>query len=156
MLLQHLRALCLASRGPGSIWNYLGAPARLAGVSGRFACGFRTVLHFADGEGEKEHEHASPTPGEDLDVKTSILDDDVTAERAAHSAGQERRKPKWERGSEYGRRMDRTLMMAQWEQQQCAYAEMNGGPTIIIYALDICRSMMPNCGPSDSSSVRQS
>jgi hypothetical protein len=90
MLLQHLRALCLASGGPGSIWNYLGAPVRLTGVSGRFACGFRTVLHFANGEGEKEHEHASPTPGEDPDVKTSILDDDVTAKRAAQCWAREK------------------------------------------------------------------
>jgi hypothetical protein len=48
MLLQYLRALSLASGGPGSVWNYLGAPVRLAGVSRRFACGFRTDLHFAD------------------------------------------------------------------------------------------------------------
>jgi hypothetical protein len=48
MLLQSLRALCFAPGGPGSIWNYLGAPVRSAGVSGRFACGFRTDLHFAD------------------------------------------------------------------------------------------------------------
>jgi len=50
MLLQHLRALYLASGGHGSVWNYLGAPVRLTGVSGRFACGFRTVLHFADAD----------------------------------------------------------------------------------------------------------
>jgi hypothetical protein len=48
MLFQSLRALCLAPRGPGSIWNHLGAPVRFTGVSGRFACGFRTDLHFAD------------------------------------------------------------------------------------------------------------
>jgi hypothetical protein len=48
MLLQHLRALCLASGGPGSVWNYLGALVRLTGVSGRFACGLRTVLHFTN------------------------------------------------------------------------------------------------------------
>jgi len=48
MLLQSLRALCLAPGGTGSIWNYLGAPVRYTGVSGRFACGFRTDLHFAD------------------------------------------------------------------------------------------------------------
>jgi hypothetical protein len=48
MLLQSLRALCLAPGGPGSIWNYLAALVRSTGVSGRFACGFRTDLHFAD------------------------------------------------------------------------------------------------------------
>ena len=48
MLLQSLRALCFAPGGAGSIWNYLGAPVRSTGVSGRFACGFRTDLHFAD------------------------------------------------------------------------------------------------------------
>jgi hypothetical protein len=48
MLFQSLRALCLAPGGPGSIWNHLGAPVRSTGVSGRFACGFRTDLHFAD------------------------------------------------------------------------------------------------------------
>jgi len=48
MLLQSLRAPYLAPGGPGSIWNYLGAPVRSTGVSGRFACGFRTDLHFAD------------------------------------------------------------------------------------------------------------
>jgi hypothetical protein len=48
MLLQSLRALCYAPGGPGSIWNHLGAPVRSAGTSGRFVCGFRTDLHFAD------------------------------------------------------------------------------------------------------------
>jgi hypothetical protein len=48
MLLQSLRALCLAPGGPGSIWNYLGASVRSTGVSGRFKCGFWTDLHFAD------------------------------------------------------------------------------------------------------------
>ena len=48
MLLQSLRALCFAPGGPGSIWNYLGALVRFTRVSGRFACGFRTDLHFAD------------------------------------------------------------------------------------------------------------
>jgi len=38
----------LSSRGPGNIWNYLGAPVRSAEVFGRFACGFWTDLHFAD------------------------------------------------------------------------------------------------------------
>jgi len=48
MLLQSLRALCFAPGGPGSMWNYLGAPVGSTGVSGRFPCGFRTDLHFAD------------------------------------------------------------------------------------------------------------
>jgi len=48
MLFQSLRALCLAPGGPGSIWNHLGTPVRSTRVSGRFACGFRTNLHFAD------------------------------------------------------------------------------------------------------------
>jgi len=48
MLWQSLRALCVAPGRPGSIWNYLGAPVRSTGVSRRYACGFRTDLHFAD------------------------------------------------------------------------------------------------------------
>ena len=48
MLLQSLRALCFAPGGPGSIWKYIVALVRSTGVSGRFACGFRTNLHFAD------------------------------------------------------------------------------------------------------------
>jgi hypothetical protein len=48
ILLQCLRALCLAPGGPASIWNYLVALVMAAGVSGRFACSFRTDLHFAD------------------------------------------------------------------------------------------------------------
>ena len=48
MLLQSLRAICKAAGGPGSIWKYLDAPVRATGVSGRFGCGFRTDLHFAD------------------------------------------------------------------------------------------------------------
>ena len=55
MLLQSLRALGFAPGGPGSIWKYLGAPVRSTGVSGRFACGFRTDLHFADAEGRSLH-----------------------------------------------------------------------------------------------------
>jgi len=47
MLLQSLRALCKAPGGSGSIWKYLEALVRATGVSGRFACGFRTDLHFA-------------------------------------------------------------------------------------------------------------
>jgi len=48
MLLQSLRALCLAPGGSGSVWKYLEALVTLPGVSGRIACGFRTELHFAD------------------------------------------------------------------------------------------------------------
>jgi hypothetical protein len=47
MLLQRLRAHCLAPGGPGSMWNNLGAPVRSTGVSWKFVCDFRTDLHFA-------------------------------------------------------------------------------------------------------------
>jgi hypothetical protein len=47
MLLQSLGALCKAPGGAGSIWKYLEALERATGVSGRFAYGFRTDLHFA-------------------------------------------------------------------------------------------------------------
>jgi hypothetical protein len=48
MLLQSLRALCKAPGGAGSIWEYLEAVVKAARVSGRFAYGIRTELHFAD------------------------------------------------------------------------------------------------------------
>jgi hypothetical protein len=48
MLLQSLRVLCKAPGGARSIWKYLKALTRATGVSGRFALGFRTELHFAD------------------------------------------------------------------------------------------------------------
>jgi hypothetical protein len=48
MLLQSFRALCKAPGGGGSIWKYLEAVVSATGVSGRFAYGFRTKLHFAD------------------------------------------------------------------------------------------------------------
>jgi len=48
MLLQSLRALCLAPEGSGSIWKYLVALVRSLRVSGRIACGLQTELHFAD------------------------------------------------------------------------------------------------------------
>jgi hypothetical protein len=48
MLLQSLRAICFAPGAPNNIWNYLGAPVRSAEESGKFACGFRTDLYFAD------------------------------------------------------------------------------------------------------------
>jgi len=48
MLLQSLRALCLAPVESGSVWKYLEALVRSPGVSGRIECGFRTESHFAD------------------------------------------------------------------------------------------------------------
>jgi len=48
MLLQSLRALCLAPGGPGSIWKYFEALVRSSGVPRRFPYDFRTNLHFAD------------------------------------------------------------------------------------------------------------
>ena len=48
MLLQSLTALCKGPGGAGSIWKYIEALARATGVSGRFAYGFQTKLHFAD------------------------------------------------------------------------------------------------------------
>jgi len=57
MLLQSLRAHCEAPRGPGSIWKYLEALGRATGVSGRFACGFRTDLYFADGASPNSLDH---------------------------------------------------------------------------------------------------
>jgi len=48
MLLQSLKALCKAPCGAGSIWKYIEALARATGVSGRFAYGFWTVIHFGD------------------------------------------------------------------------------------------------------------
>jgi hypothetical protein len=61
MLWQSLRALCLAPGGPGSIWDYLGAPVRATGVSRRFACGFRTDLHFADEPQNYDHSESKKT-----------------------------------------------------------------------------------------------
>ena len=54
MLWHSLKALCLASGGPGSIWNNLESLVRSTGVSGRFACGFRTDLQFADVTGYQD------------------------------------------------------------------------------------------------------
>ena len=48
MLLQSLRAHCLALGGPGSIWKYLAALVRSTTVFKRFLNGFRTDLHFAN------------------------------------------------------------------------------------------------------------
>ena len=50
MLLQSLRAYCKAPGEPGSIWKDLEALVRATGESRRFACGFQTDLHFADGD----------------------------------------------------------------------------------------------------------
>ena len=43
MLLQSLRALYLAPGGPGSIWNYLGAPVSSVSNGSKFPVRFRTV-----------------------------------------------------------------------------------------------------------------
>jgi hypothetical protein len=48
LLLQSLRAPCLAPGGSGRIWKYLEALARSLGVSGRIVWCFRTKLHFGD------------------------------------------------------------------------------------------------------------
>jgi len=52
--------------------------------------------------------------------------------------------------------MDHALTMAEWEHQQCASTQMNGGPAAGIWALDVWRSLMPSCGRFDSRSGRQS
>ena len=48
LVMQSLRAHCLAPGGSESIWKYLKALVRSPGVSGRIACCFWTDLHFAD------------------------------------------------------------------------------------------------------------
>jgi len=48
ILLQSPRALCNAPGGAERMWKYLEALVRATGVSGRFAYGFWTELHFAD------------------------------------------------------------------------------------------------------------
>jgi hypothetical protein len=48
MLFQSVRVLCQAPGGAGSIRKYLEAQVKATGVSGRFAFGFRTELHFPD------------------------------------------------------------------------------------------------------------
>jgi hypothetical protein len=53
ILLQSLRALCLAAGGPESIRIYSDVLVRLTGVCGRLVCGFRTDLHCADTYGVK-------------------------------------------------------------------------------------------------------
>jgi hypothetical protein len=47
MLLQRLGPHCKAPGGTASIRKYVEALVRATGVAGRFACGFRTDLHFA-------------------------------------------------------------------------------------------------------------
>jgi hypothetical protein len=49
MLLQSVRALCIAQEWPGSIWNFLEALVMSTRVSGRFDWGFQTDLDFGDG-----------------------------------------------------------------------------------------------------------
>jgi len=68
MLLQSLRALCKAPGGPGSIWKYLEALVRATRVSGRFACGFRTDLHFADVDGPAGRPADNPPTSDGLGV----------------------------------------------------------------------------------------
>jgi len=58
MLLQSLRALCFAPGRPSSIWKYFEALVRSTGVSGRFGCGFRSNLHFANVCGQIELCHS--------------------------------------------------------------------------------------------------
>jgi len=48
MLLQHLQAQCSYTAGPGSSCNDLEALVQLTIVSSGLACGFWTILHFAD------------------------------------------------------------------------------------------------------------
>jgi hypothetical protein len=48
MLWQRLRELCKSPVGAGSSWENLEAVVRATRVSGRFAYGFRTELHFSD------------------------------------------------------------------------------------------------------------
>jgi len=48
MLLQSLRALCLAPGGPGSNWKYLEELVRSTRVFGGLVCGFQIDLHFAN------------------------------------------------------------------------------------------------------------
>jgi len=48
MFLQHLRVLCIAPGGLGSIRNYMEVVVRLTGVSGRLIDGFQTALHVAN------------------------------------------------------------------------------------------------------------
>jgi len=67
MLLQSLRALCLAPGGSGSVWKYLEALVRSPGVSWRIVCGFRTELHFADVSPQaEEYAVVIPTKFKDL------------------------------------------------------------------------------------------
>jgi len=68
MLSQSLRALCKAPGGPGCIWKYIEALVMARRVSGRFACGFRTDLHFADVPNEP-----IPTYGHRVFVYNRIL-----------------------------------------------------------------------------------
>jgi hypothetical protein len=48
MLLRSLGELYLAPGGHRSIWKYLEGLVWSTRVTGRFACGFRSDLHFAD------------------------------------------------------------------------------------------------------------
>jgi hypothetical protein len=48
IVLQSLRALCLAPGGPGSNCKYIEALVNLTGVSGELMCSLQTDLHFAN------------------------------------------------------------------------------------------------------------
>jgi hypothetical protein len=74
MLLQSQRALYLAPGGPGSIWKYSEALVRSTRVSGKFACGFRTDLAFADQQWSHRKVHSSSNFEEDnLDHQQEVL-----------------------------------------------------------------------------------
>jgi len=74
MLFQSLRALCLAPGGAGSIWNHLGALVRSTRLSGRFACGFRTDLYFADGEVWTEKREMGDEDENDMEMRNQEYD----------------------------------------------------------------------------------
>jgi len=86
-----------------------------------------------------------PAPDEEPALKAMLVYDKHTAKRAVQS---------WAKvmeaklGAEFGcgGQMDHALMTAEWEQQQCANTQANGGPAAVSWALDVCRSLTPSCG----------
>ena len=46
--------------------------------------------------------------------------------------------------------MDRAKMMAEWEPQQCANTNINGGLDAAVRALHVSRASTPNCARLDS------
>jgi len=48
MCLHSRRAPCTTPGGHGRLWKYIEALVMTTGVTGRFACGFQSDLHFAD------------------------------------------------------------------------------------------------------------